>query len=351
MKYPYKILIAILIFSTPFICGAQTGPWAKYDENMKGEALVREADGGNLSEIKSILAGGGNVNYTISPSGLTPLMAAASGNHPEAVQLLILNGANMDVKDANGRTAFDRAKLVQAKDVMAVLKNEKNKTSSTPEEKKQLPVAALVTKNQTSIAKTNRNGTKGNWAPYGSFAVGEKVSFFNGDWHTGTIAEIGTPGDYSKKNIVTAERQYLISREGAPNWNERINWGNVTGLKREAYWTDFFIGNWRLGETMAVNTRTEGSYQHDEYDFHSAVDVLQVNANQTFIWKTRDKKTINGKWIAASDGAGIILIKAYREKDWTLRNETNAAEENIRGLQSARLTTAGIMSITAKRPL
>ena len=33
------------------------------------------------------------------------------------------------------------------------------------------------------------------------------------------------------------------------------------------------------------------------------------------------------------------------------RNETNAAEENIRGIEKARLTTDGKMSIKAKRRL
>jgi hypothetical protein len=47
----------------------------------------------------------------------------------------------------------------------------------------------------------------------------------------------------------------------------------------------------------------------------------------------------------------MVLLNAYRGVDWVLRNETNAAEENIRGIQSARLTTNGKMSITAKRPL
>ncbi len=122
-------------------------------------------------------------------------------------------------------------------------------------------------------------------------------------------------------------------------------------MNRENFWTSFFIGDWRLGETMAVNTRTDGVYQRDEYSFHAAKEALVVNENKTYRWKTMDKKIVTGTWKAAEDGAGIILLKGYRGADWVLRNETNAAEENIRGLQSARLTTAGKMSITAKRPL
>lgn len=125
----------------------------------------------------------------------------------------------------------------------------------------------------------------------------------------------------------------------------------MTGLNRENYWTNFFIGEWQLGETMAVNTRKDGFYQRDEYSFHTAKESLSVNENKTYRWKTMDKKIITGIWKAAEDGAGIILLKGYRSVDWVLRNETNAAEENIRGLQNARLTTNGKMSITAKRPL
>ncbi len=105
---------------------------------------------------------------------------------------------------------------------------------------------------------------------------------------------------------------------------------------------------WR---NMAVNTKTEGDYQCDEYSFHTAAEALQVNINHTFQWKTIDRKTSTGTWKPAVDGAGIILLKAYQGLDWTLRNETNSVEENIRRLQGARLTTTGKMSITAKRPL
>jgi hypothetical protein len=214
------------------------------------------------------------------------------------------------------------------------------------------PVKTNDAKIDSFAAKKNPNNVlKQSWAPFGSFSTGEKVLFFNGSWHTGTVIEAGAAGDYSRKNAAPGERKYLIGREGAPNWNEWINWGNVTGISREKYWTDFFTGEWRLGETMAVNTKTDGAYQRDEYSFHAATEALQVNLNKTFSWKTMDRKIIKGTWKPAEDGAGIILLKAYQGQDWTLRNETNATEENIRGLQSARLTANGKMSITAKRPL
>jgi hypothetical protein len=357
MTYKYVLFIACL-FLLVNSSSAQTGPWAKYDAKMKGEALIRESDGGYLKEIKSIVEGGGDVNWQMEMTGLTPLMAAASGGHADVVKFLIERGAKQDLKDARGHTAFDRAKLAGAADVIAALTPVNKNPTPVPPPKKQQPTPVVTPTNNNppknpipAPAKSNNSNAKQRWAAFGSFAVGDKVSFFNGSWHTGTVIEIGSPGDYGRKNVAPGERKYLIGREGAPNWNDWVNWGNVTGPVREKYWTDFFIGDWRLGETMAVNTKTDGIYQRDEYSFHAATEALQVNADSSFRWKTINKKIIRGKWKPAADGAGITLLKAYRGKDWTLRNETNAAEENIRSLEGARLTTPGIMSITAKRPL
>ncbi|MDB5197972.1 MAG: Ankyrin repeat-containing protein [Flaviaesturariibacter sp.] len=356
MKCKCFFILSFLFFWC-FIVSAQTGPWAKYDGKMKGEALIRESDGGNLKEVQSIVEGGSDVNWQLELTGLTPLMAAASAGKIEVVKFLLSKGADPNIKDNNGRTALDRARLAGASDVAALLKGlHKPPTPPTPTPVKKtlgkLPVLppAPPLKDTIKITKAKKTITQ-SWAPFGSYAVGQKVRFFIGGWKEGTIIEVGTPGNYAAKSIVPSERKYLIAREGAPNWNESMDWGKVTGLKRENYWTEFFIGDWKLGETMSVNTRTDGVYERDEYSFHAAKEALSVNEDKTYRWKTADGKVITGKWSAAEDGAGIVLLKGFQGLNWTLRNETNAAEENIRHLQSARLTTNGKMSITAKRPL
>lgn len=331
------------------------GPWAKYNGKMKGEALIRDSDGGYLKEVQSIVEGGGDVNWQMQGSGTTPLMAAAGGGHLDIVKFLIAKGADPKLKDINGRSALERAELAGANDVVRFLKSlGPNAAAPLKNEAAIAPEAKLAPANNPAAdTRPVNKGTAGSksWAPFGSYKVGDQVKFFAGGWKTGTILETGPAGDYAVKSALPKERKYLIAREGAANWNDWTDWGNVTGLTREDYWTAFFTGDWRLGETMAVNTKTEGAYQRDEYSFHSASEALTVNGNGTYKWKTIDGKVINGSWRAADDGAGIVLLKAFQGINWTVRNETNSTEENIRGLQTARLTADGKMSIKAQRPV
>ena len=337
---------------------SQTGSWAKYDNKMKGDALVRESDGGYLNEVKSIVAGGGNVNWQLELTGLTPLLAASGGGHLEVVKFLLDNGAVLDLKNNAGKTALDIAKQRENKTVYEYLLKEKNKNTVVKS-----PVVIPPGKPNTIIIETpdkkiiseqvpavSKKGTSA-WASFGSLRVGEKVQFFNGKWNLGTVMEVGIIRANAAKNVVPTEKEYMIGREGAPNWNDWTDWGKVTGLTREKYWTDFFTGKWELGETMAVNTRTDGVNQRDEYTFSGATEQLIVQADNTYKWRTIDKKIIAGKWKAADDGAGIVLQNGFQQLNWTIRNETNAAEENIRGIESARLTTDGKMSIKAERRL
>src|SRR5690606_23551349 len=120
---------------------------------------------------------------------------------------------------------------------------------------------------------------------------------------------------------------------------------------REPFWTEFFVGDWALGEVMAVNSRIEGNIETTEYSYHTAREALRVQANGTYEWKDMNGAVTRGRWMAAPDGPGIVIQREAEGRDRAFHNGTNAVEENIRGIETGRLTSPGVMSIAAKRPI
>ncbi|MEI6950813.1 hypothetical protein V9K67_26760 [Paraflavisolibacter sp. H34] len=104
---------------------------------------------------------------------------------------------------------------------------------------------------------------------------------------------------------------------------------------------------------MAVTTEKEGSYERNVYSYHSATDVLRINANGTYNWKPMGGTEISGKWTPATDGPGIVLLKGYRGHNWTIRNDCTATEVHIRKIENARLypSSSTETSMAAKRPI
>lgn len=206
---------------------------------------------------------------------------------------------------------------------------------------------------QTAVpAATPTSAGRTPWPAFGSFRVGDTVQFHapNG-WHRGVIKEVGPqPGQGTTANWST-EKNYLITRTDIGG-NDYEDWGNVAHVNRAPYWTGFFIGDWTLGEGMAVNTRVSGTTETTEFAYAGASEALRVRADGTYEWKTLSGPVVKGRWTAAPDGPGIV-VKDARGLTWTLRNKTNLTEEKIRKLESARLfpSDRGQMSMAATRPL
>lgn len=190
------------------------------------------------------------------------------------------------------------------------------------------------------------------WPAFGAFRVGDTVQFHaSNGWHKGVIKEVGPqPGQGTTANW-SAEKKYLITRSdiGSDGYED---WGNVAPVTRAPYWTGFFIGDWTLGEGMAVNTRVSGTTETTEFAYAGASEALRIRADGTYEWKTFSGPVVKGRWTPAPDGPGIV-VKDARGLNWTLRNKTNLIEEQIRKVESGRLypSDRGQMSMAATRPL
>lgn len=342
-------LLAVLILFASLDGISQTGPWAKYDNKMKGEALIREADGGNLEEVKSIVAGGADVNWQLQYTGLTPLMAAASNGKTEVVRFLLDKGADPAVKDANGKTALDRAKMFGASDVVKLLGGY-DKTLNGPGNKPPVdPKNNIVKPKPADVPVKPINNVPGSWPSFGSLQVGDSVMYFAGSWKRGVIREIGISESKGAKAVAT-EKEYKIAPDAYANWPEWINWSQVTRPARENFWTSWFTGDWMVGEVMAHTVEDKGADELHTYSHYSATESIRVNADGTYTWKPMNAKAISGKWKAAPDGPGIVLLNGYRGYDWTMRNESSANELHIRKAEKIRLyPSANVMSISGMR--
>jgi hypothetical protein len=324
----------------------------------RASALGFAAAFSDVDAVRLLLDEGVGVNCI--SNGQTPLILASRWNKPDIVRLLLERGADPDIKTVDGYIAIEMAASDGYSEVTGILaanmgipdplapKRRAGAVSApapdAPAPASDAPAAAPGTaRAAVPIAK---------WVPFGTYQVGDRVQFLlSTGWRPGTVRELGPAGDYSSNNATTYERKYRISDDRYQDAGDWYDWGGVAGLEQAPFWTGFFIGDWVLGEVMAVNSRTEGRVETTEYSYHSAAESLQVRADGSFSWKTIDGNVAHGRWVPSTNGPGIVLKAAVRGRDWAMHNETNATEENIRGIETARLSTEGIMSVAAKRPI
>lgn len=86
---------------------------------MYATPLVVAITKGEVEIVKKFVAYGADVNEMTN--GKTPLMYAARTNQLEITKFLVENGASIHVKDKNGLTALDYAKISGATDVISYL--------------------------------------------------------------------------------------------------------------------------------------------------------------------------------------------------------------------------------------
>ncbi|WP_424002003.1 ankyrin repeat domain-containing protein [Maribacter sp. IgM3_T14_3] len=124
MKKSITILLCISVFSLTGVF-ANTSDAINSNEKISISAndeissLCKAVMKGDVDQVRSLLALGEKLNE--KSLGLTPAMYAARYNKAEVLKVLVLNGANLNIKSDQGYTAKDYAKMSNANDVLAVI--------------------------------------------------------------------------------------------------------------------------------------------------------------------------------------------------------------------------------------
>jgi ankyrin repeat protein len=87
--------------------------------NDEISSLCKAAMKGDIEQVRSLIALGEELNE--KSLGLTPAMYAARYNRAEVLKVLLLNGANLNIKSDKGYTAKEYAEMSNAKDVLQVI--------------------------------------------------------------------------------------------------------------------------------------------------------------------------------------------------------------------------------------
>ena len=347
-----SITVLVLLFSLSISQRsiAQTGPWARYDQELKDGALYREASAGNLEEVKSIIAGGGNIHVKMKQTNYTILMAAAGSGKIEVVRYLLDQGADPLAKDWWDQTAIDKARSVGAKDIEKLLADFIKGKTPTPEDKAADKPAPEDKQEKPSPVPVGPQAAN-TWPLFGSYKVGDSILYWvPTGWRTGVIKEVGVMKPSGKISVDYSERKYLIDPDAYALSNDWYEWTGVVKPTRQPFWTAWFLGTWQIGEVMAHHNDVKDGVEKDTYYYMDATETLKVNANGTYTWKLINKKVKTGKWIPAKDQPGIVLLKAYRDLDWTLRNHTSIHDWRIRKLDIIELKPNAVVgTIKGKR--
>lgn len=348
-----KLCLFLVMAGISPLAFAQTGPWAKYDQQMKDDALYREASAGNLQEVKSIVAGGGNIHYQTQQTKYTILMAAAGSGKIEVVEYLLDLGADPGPKDWWNQTAADKARSVGAKDIEQLLEKAVKKTEPAPVVQKEAPEETVPAPEPAKVDKPVANRMKGSatWPAFGSYKEGDAIIYWvPTGWRAGVVKEVGVKEQTGRISVDYSHRKYLIDPDAYALGNDWHEWTGVVKPQRQPFWTEWFIGNWQIGEVMAHHNDVKDGKETDTYYYTDASESLLVSADQTYRWKELGGKITTGKWVAAKDQPGIILLKAVRGFDWTLVNRTTIDDWGIRKLDIIDLKpSAQVMTVKGKR--
>jgi hypothetical protein len=332
--------------------GATSQPIAAQScERASSLSFAASSQGRRLAELAELLDAG--VGIDCYSTGKTALMHAARWLSHAEIALLLERGADATLRSTDdGWTALQYAVSEgdpEASRLLAAHLGVPDPLGPPAPAPVAAPPPPAPAPPPPARAAPSTGGA--HWAPFGTYRVGDRAQFWTPTgWLPGTVTDVGNAAGDGTFRSTVYERKYRVSDDRFSGDGDWYDWGLVAGLDREPWWTSHFAGDWELGETMAVNTRAEGRTETTEVSYGVASETLQIGSDGRYVWRGRERRPVRGRWDSAEGAPGIILRAGPGGRDWTLFNQTNATEENIRGIETARLFAPGQMSVAAKRP-
>lgn len=109
---------------------------------MKSQLFIA-AETGNISMYRSGLSKGGIVDE-LDEIGQTPLMIACKFGHTELVKFILSRGADINIIDRNGLTAYKNAQLTNKKELISLFSNSDTITENTQTQKQFINLAENI---------------------------------------------------------------------------------------------------------------------------------------------------------------------------------------------------------------
>lgn len=260
-------------------------------------------------EAVALIKKGVDIN-SVNSGGFTPLMMAATYGCGEVARILLERGADIGVKNSSGWDAAYLAKLNNNGKVLAMIEAARGAGAQAapalgrPE--------ALEPARNAAPAPIPAGGTGARgWPKLGHYKPGQEV-LYSGTagktWDRGVIKSIDPKYGYNIEGVTGSEDAFF-----------------VVAPEREPFWTNWFVGDWRVSVPMAMGAVTDGRYVYRTVSGGMRLPPLRINADGTYSWRLQEGKgerLVQGRWEPNSKGPGVVLKNAEKGADWLVYNNS-----------------------------
>jgi hypothetical protein len=284
---------------------------AAAQQNRDDSALVAAAQDCRIDEARALIGRGADVN-TANSAEWTPLMMTASYGCLEIAEMLIAAGADPAIRHPSFGTAAELAKMNRYAKIEALL--QKDGGAATPAAAGGAMASTRLT--APSPSTTTRKAARGSkvWPSLGAYRVGQEVLFS------------GTAGKTWDRGIIKSiDPVYGYNIAG---WTGSYDPFFVVGAEREPFWTEYFIGDWRISVPMAMGAVTDGTYVYRTLSGGLRLPPLRISADGSYSWRVQQgggEKLIKGRWAPNPNGPGVVLKNGEKGAAWLVYNNSRTA--------------------------